>query len=885
MNLLTNNHRERRGGDREMIGHMIGNALVVHPRSVLREEIRDLALSLAPDPDHELVVVDLPSASSFSVWESTAKLLPRKRRGVRLVLGGRSREMTVLAGQWLSERLGRTVIAPDGQVMPGVGGSLFVDAGWGTGWVRFQPGKQPRLDGKRFPRPVWENVSSSFVEVMPTSASGVAEPLPGGVWLRPRGPESVLRDQRNRLINTLPCQPEVCTIVLGCPGAPPITLYDITRFFSWIPPEARPTLRLMKFGPMTLPGNVPYGQVLADALEHPVTCYTGIPLGSRTEPTVHALQANGEPGWQAFAEEVIYSPSEAGAPVGPPALVKHRPPVVGVDEIAPAVYQYTQDVVLEVVQAGLWLRGQQEAPHAAAIRSVEPDGGRHLVVFEHDTEEMAARLRVLAEDVIGRLPSWTRHVTALAPAESVVRNRIEVPGKAMSTIDVSSVVTFSAPRAESALSEVDMSSSPPVEVPAAPNEATVRFDRPQIETGNPMSSSPPAPALSSLDADAPSSPIGLVAEPSPQRAGSTAGPSLELPPADVAVVDLPVTAPALISADAPSSPVPASPVPGSPVSAPSVSVSSVPTSSADEVPVAEPVGQETATALAEPGAEPTHTRFVTLVQPTPQPAAAGLVPKRGLDEERAWLRRALSREYAAVANSVSRVLSEHPGFQGALERSGAVLSDAVAIRLYLSSSGDGLDLQLRKGTVGPHVPFARCVVSGLSRLPSHRGATVFSTSMTGQEWELYRNRKLLTEWGFVNALVAPCSRQRARHEVDVLVWSMTARRTKLLEPEQGPVDDRVLFVPGTSFKVLDLREPVDGGRGYVLLRELAAGEIDSTGKVDTNRASLDELAVNSLRRSLQTWESGKLEARVPESAVDRFGQLPGLVRTRQEESR
>jgi hypothetical protein len=304
----------------------------------------------------------------------------------------------------------------------------------------------------------------------------------------------------------------------------------------------------------------------------------------------------------------------------------------------------------------------------------------------------------------------------------------------------------------------------------------------------------------------------------------------------------------------------------------------------DEAPVVAPARPKAATASPEPAAEPERTRFVTLVQQTPQSAAAALVPKRGLDEERAWLRRALSREYAAVANSVSRVLSEHPGFQGALQRSSAaVLSDAVAIRLYLSSVGDALDLSLRMGAVGPHVPFARCVVSGLGRLPSHRGATVFSASVTEQEWGLYRERKLLTEWGFVNALVAPCSRQSARHDVDVLVWSMTARRTKLLESEQAAVSDRVVFIPGTSFKVLELREPADGRRGHVLLREIAAGEIDSTGRVDTNRASLDELAVNSLRRSLQTWESAKAEQRVDESAVDRFGRLPGLVRTTEQE--
>jgi hypothetical protein len=304
-----------------------------------------------------------------------------------------------------------------------------------------------------------------------------------------------------------------------------------------------------------------------------------------------------------------------------------------------------------------------------------------------------------------------------------------------------------------------------------------------------------------------------------------------------------------------------------------------------DVPAAAP-GPQAASAEQQPAATRAAIAASTIVQPRPESAATALLPRRGLDEERGWLRRTLSREYAAVANSVSRVLSEHPGFQGALERSsGSVLTDAVAVRLYLSAAGEGTDLPLRTGAVGPHVPFARCVVSGLGRLPSHRGAAVFAVSMTSQEWELYRSHKLVTEWGFLNALSAPCARQSEQNDVDVLVWSMTARRTRLLEPEADSTLDRVLFLPGTSFKVLDLAEPADGKRGVLLLRELAASEIDSSGRVDRNRASFDELAVNSLRQHMHTWESVEKQIRTPEASLPRFAQLPGLVRTKSQETR
>jgi hypothetical protein len=266
------------------------------------------------------------------------------------------------------------------------------------------------------------------------------------------------------------------------------------------------------------------------------------------------------------------------------------------------------------------------------------------------------------------------------------------------------------------------------------------------------------------------------------------------------------------------------------------------------------------------------------LQPVPAPSASAVPSRRGLTEERAWLRRTLSRDFDAMASSVSRILSEHPGMQAGDSRSrDDVLADSVAVRLYLSHRGAAIDAGLRSGTNGPHVPLARCAVSGLTRLPSHRGATIFSMSPSPQEWQLYRDRRLVTEWGFVNALTAPCARQQG--EVDVLLWSMTARRTNLLEPEGDErTTDRVLFVPGTSFKLLDMAEPTpEGKRGFILMREIGANEIDNDGRVDPNRLSLDELAVASLRRCLERWADAEPRPRIGTASMGRFDTLPGIV--------
>jgi hypothetical protein len=264
------------------------------------------------------------------------------------------------------------------------------------------------------------------------------------------------------------------------------------------------------------------------------------------------------------------------------------------------------------------------------------------------------------------------------------------------------------------------------------------------------------------------------------------------------------------------------------------------------------------------------------LQATPDPEASAILPETGVTEERDWLRGTLGAEYGLQANAVGRILSEHPGFQGALVRSKQdVLTDAVAVRLHLSQPGAAIDMALRTNTVGPHVPFARCVVSGLNRLPSHRGPAVFAASPTPAQLALYDRQVLLTEWSFVHALTAPCAAQEG--DTDVVIWSMSARRTKLLEPAAESVPDRVVFVPGTCFKLLRRRPATAGERGQILLRELTAGEITEDGHVDVRRGVLDDMAVTSLTEQIERWSMDSPERRVGDLAAERFGALPGLA--------
>ncbi|MET8948859.1 hypothetical protein ABZX30_36435, partial [Streptomyces sp. NPDC004542] len=261
------------------------------------------------------------------------------------------------------------------------------------------------------------------------------------------------------------------------------------------------------------------------------------------------------------------------------------------------------------------------------------------------------------------------------------------------------------------------------------------------------------------------------------------------------------------------------------------------------------------------------------VQTVPTPAACAVPPRTGIARERAWLRDAFRQQYNDQAGVVARLLSESPGLRGTAQTpTEDVLTDLVAARLYLRGDAALLDRQVREAAVGPHVPFARCVAAGLRRLPSYRGATVLRAALGGPEWDWYRHRTLVTEWAFCWALTTAAPELPG--DADLLIWSVTARRTALLAPD---LPARVLFLPGTTFKVLAVR---DGDRRAVLLRELSASEIAADGRVDTRRTALDDMALTGLEHADRAWhadESGAAPAHLPPEQTVRFGAPPGLI--------
>jgi hypothetical protein len=974
-----------------------GHAMLLHLEGHLNQRALAFARMIAKDPDHTVVVVDVPPDGPIELWHAVAALLGRRRGGYRLVLGKHSRDAAVMTGQWMAERLNVPVLVPDGDVVMAPGGALFSSALKGVGWVLFKRGRAPQHDSRRFPVPQWSFPGTE--QIWQPGPVSVVEPLPAGVWIRPL--ESA-DDQRALLISGLVPRLDLMTVVLGSPRSRPVPMSEIARFCHSVPPESRDRLRFIHYGPVeTLRSSV--GQALADQLGAPVTFHAGMPS---TAGTLHVVSPEGQLGWRSFARELRYQPRAAAAGrILPPQLLSHDSPIDGATELSPGVYWYANDAVVEIVQSGLWLRPPVAPVNADFVRTAPIDPRHAAVVFDTTTRHLSERMQKLAGDLMGTLDPamrrmfrvlpasvfssgnhvptlpaargmvvesvpgrWTGGSSVQLPADTGVEQmapQLSLPALPSAAVDapaeagqieatqVVSVdmiedadvvegeeldaptvhVPFTA-RVAPAEPEVESAAEPVVTetvategVPAEPavvetgaeivlESAVIGLAGKTAET-EPVEDGPfaDAPAAQALVAEAP-----VVETPKAVETEIVAAPAPQVLVARAPVVGTPVaaeTAVAEVAAPVIESPAAAAPEPivTAAVDAPPAAMpsglrleSSVPDFGIDFAAIAVPAPVAAAPAPAatqtpspqeilEPQPLPTSTPqpkpvvaaeapmatapvteaqvFATspakptarvAVQPVPAANACAVPPGRALTEERAWLRKTLSSQYDGAASTVGRMLSQVPGLRVGVDAD-EVLADLVGVRLYLTGDSAGVDEAIRSAAPGPHVPLARVVSSGLKRLPSYRGATQLWAAAGPSELDWYRNRLLVSEWAFLTATIS--GRPAAAGEVEFRVWSMTARRTQLIDPS---VADQVLFIPGTNFKVLDVRaEPTP----VVLLRELSTAEIGEDGQVNTGRSMFDDLALSGLDQAAEAWagSTDKNAARPTASAP------PGLLST------
>ncbi|MBT0772849.1 hypothetical protein KIH74_28160 [Kineosporia sp. J2-2] len=784
---------------------VIKHAVVISTRAEPGDQVRRIA-SLAPE-DHEntLVLLDLPGRVPIAVWESVAAAIGPGPRGIRLVVDGRSRELTTLAAGWLSERLDRPVTLADGPVVAGRG-ALLVGDRHDHRWRDYRPGRQSRPGPRRFPRPAWDDELTALIA---GAGAGVAcEPLPAGAWIRPdtdETDEAAIGSFRGRLLAAMPMRRGFPTLVLGAPGVARLRLEDVHRLRSLLPEAVRRGARMAGVGPIALPAGKTLGQALADLSGEETHCYTGIPVGGTAEaPEIRIIGSDGRPGPWPYALEVRHRP-QAGLRPGAPDVTAHRPPFAGLTQVGPGAYRLRPDVVVEVVQAGLMLRPAQEGPQAVEVRRAGPDKRQNLIVVAgRDGNDGAGPLHDLARALIGQFDEASRRSIRLVTAAELLAGP-------------AAVVPAGAVEAAGPLREIRVTGEP---------------DRGARAFGAERDSAVPVGARV---------PTGAA----PQILRDTA-PSVESPatPREVEVSAAPETGPA------------ASPP--------------------EQVPPRPVVSRETKHDPAPPGQ--TFAEGKLGFQPLPARQHRAVLPTRPIDEERDWLRNALGNRYGTLANEVARILSEHPGFEGLGAAAAEAVTDAVAVRLYLSPDGPRLNPSLRVAADGPHVPFARCIVSGLGRLASHRGPASFAVTVGRDAWQIYQGRPQLTEWGFLAAGAGPAD--PASGDTDVLVWSLTGRRTSLLDSLPAGAVPRVLFVPGTRLKILEAKPPTGQGRGLILMREVTARDLAGDEAARSAQSALDEMALASLRADHGRWPApGARRPTATEHPQDLLPVLlPGLVR-------
>ncbi|MFF5536256.1 hypothetical protein ACFY71_27880 [Streptomyces cinerochromogenes] len=920
-----------------------GHTLLIHARGELSAQALAFAEGLPVDPEHQVVVLDLPDDPVDGTWPVVARLLGRGAPGgYRLVTGRRPPGGIVPIGQWLADRLDRAVLVPDGALVPAAGGVLYIPADGGQGWVRLLPRRPPTPVSRRFPAPAWEFTLSD--RTWRTSDRAVVDPLPSGVWLHGDGHGDAPAPHRNLLVSRLAYRPDVLTVVLGCPGGDAVSLDDVARFWHSLLPGVRDLVRFVAYGPLAVPDGTGPGQALADRLGLPVTFDNGLPVSHAPGDTaeVHALDADGSPGWAAFARQLRFTPARltGGRPTAP-VVVGHRLLFADLPEIAPGRYRYDEAVV-EVVPSGLWLRPSEEPDEATDIRSAAPSA-RHVDVVYGTAAQTTGRMRELAERLLQRLDPALRALVRLIPAAQLTRQagpreQTAAPAARADSAEPTER-TATGPAADGATAPARATA--PVPGDAGPRVRLVTA-APSRDDGAPAGAVPTEATATAATTATTTAQATAVTTPGPETAGERAGdaapagaagpvaagervavPSvgaarggprvadpatygLAAPLSESSTGDSPAPAPSgppgAAVPDGPSpAQEPAGPAPGgSAPSGPAVrplppgpALPAVRLVSGPGLPAPAPVpafdgvdggaagvpGSARPQAAAVPGsggasraeAAPAPARGAR-VQAVPSAAACAVPPRTGIAREREWLRTAFRQQYNDGAGAVARLLSESPGLRGTAQTpTEDVLTDLVAARLYLRGGSALLDRQVREATVGPHVPLARCVAAGVRRLPSYRGATVLRAAPGDAEWDWYRRRTLVTEWAFCWALTTAAPELPG--DADVLIWSMTARRTALLDPD---LPARVLFLPGTTFKVLAVR---DGDRRAVLLRELSASEIAADGRVDTGRTALDDMALAGLEQAERTWQAAAPEAavRLPPEQAARFTAPPGLL--------
>ncbi|MGJ7908133.1 hypothetical protein ACOQFL_16835 [Actinopolyspora sp. H202] len=740
----------------------------------------------------------------------------------------------------LAAELDTDVLVPAGRLELVPGGSLYVAGGR---WRLYRAGQPSRPHVVRYPTPLWEKQ----LPTGPVADSGLlAEPVPAGMRIREDGQETRALDEEL----AVPQSPHHPRLLLGSPHARPI---PATRLVSMLNRLYGGLRRPWELVPTTVEEAAPARlRELAERLGNDVLATTGSVLhdGSGGERSV--VRDPHSP-WEPFPVSLWHSAT------GPARVALTAPAPVGWVRFNQLVYRRAEagpaapapgEMVARVVPGGLALLPFAQSGFRGAADEITFEQHRMTVSVGSPYVPVPPEApHVLRQLLDGLTPRQRDRVRLLILGIADERTRGELtaivgePGGSGPAYPPISTAE-GAPEATSApLSEADAAD-------ATPNETTAHI--PAVESGTPADSAltddgASADEASFPDTDDEQRPV-FHATPIPAHRPRT----VSEPP------------PELLSerADRPS-PTDTS---GHPAQAPHAGAPEEPA----DTPPAALSDREPDSPTSE---EPERPRLV--------PAQAGGIGTphnhRSTSEERSRFARAVGEDFDEVLPSVNTVLATHPALRE--NEADEAKADFVAVILYTGrgeNGGNAVNRLLRAGNTGAARDYVACLLSGLRRLPVHRGPSFRFGGSPDGDVENYEPGAVLSEPGFLSATAADdlTSGDEPGNSVngDVVIWSHSARRVSLFGRDSLP--EEVVFASDSRFKVLATTDG-ESGRPALLLRELRPDEKPGHGELD----EIDLAVLPKLQRALRRRHGIEPRVLSERDQLDRMSCPVGLVPT------
>jgi hypothetical protein len=338
--------------------------------------------------------------------------VPGRYDSVRLVAAGAALEVDGYGpapARVLCELLDADVVAPDGDLVATPGGSLFVASTRDTpakGWWRFRPGRPPEAGGRRFPTPRWERGLSASAHVR-TDLS--VEEIPAGLWVRWPG----LPSDPDDLAYAIPVHPDSAALLVSRAGDRPLPSASLGRLVEAMPEQLREQLVVIPYGDQPVADGA-LGAVVSLAAARTLRVQTGLPLHlSGLGTRIVVVDADAEPAWRPFAREFAWRPQ------GSARVRAWTPPAEQLLAAGPGQFMLNERWMLEVLEAGLWIREIDRADGPPLPRQLPLDA-------EHCTVVIGA-----CDERPGN-PPWRLIMRLLAnlPADARERLQIAVPAAA-----------------------------------------------------------------------------------------------------------------------------------------------------------------------------------------------------------------------------------------------------------------------------------------------------------------------------------------------------------------------------------------------------------------------------------------------------------------------